>query len=63
MIRLPSISVITATLNCDRTLRECYARLAEQDYPKELLEFIAVDGGSSDHTADVAASFVARFIK
>ncbi len=60
---LPSISVVTVTLNCERTLRECYRRLTAQDYPKGLLELIAIDGGSVDQTEEVALSYGARFIK
>jgi glycosyltransferase involved in cell wall biosynthesis len=63
MAALPSISVITATLNCEKALRECYTRLTEQDYPKDLLELIAVDGGSSDLTSDIASGFGAQFIQ
>ncbi len=61
--RLPSISIITATLDCEKVLCECYARVATQDYPKELLELITLDGGSVDQTEKVALSFGARFIK
>jgi len=34
-----------------------------QDYPKELLELIIIDGGSSDDTLVVAAEFNARIVK
>jgi glycosyltransferase involved in cell wall biosynthesis len=61
--RCPSLSVITVTLNCAEKLRECFTRLMAQDYPKELLELIVVDGGSDDRTKDVALQFGARFLE
>lgn len=62
-LNLPSISVITPVLNCEKKLSECYRRLTTQDYPKSLIELIAVDGGSRDKTREVALSFGARFIE
>jgi glycosyltransferase len=44
----PTISVITATWNCDQTVEECLASVAEQTYPHR--EHIVVDGASADNT-------------
>lgn len=60
---LPSISIVMPTLNSARTLRQSLQSIYEQDYPKESIELIIVDGGSSDDTLDVAAEFKARIIK
>ncbi len=45
------ISVITATWNCARTLPDCLASMASQDYACR--EHIIIDGASTDGTIDV----------
>lgn len=46
-----TISVITATWNCAKTLPDCLASIANQDYAYR--EHIIVDGASTDGTIDV----------
>jgi glycosyltransferase involved in cell wall biosynthesis len=48
---LPTISVCMATLNAESVLKECLKRLSTQDYPKEKIELLVGDGGSTDATA------------
>ena len=43
----PSISTIIPTLNSGRVLQECLESLFMQEYPKEALEVLLVDGGSA----------------
>jgi glycosyltransferase involved in cell wall biosynthesis len=57
---LPSISVVIPTLNSGRYLSECLQSLIIQDYPRELLEIIVVDGGSQDQTLDIARQYGAE---
>lgn len=47
---LPTISVYMATLNAELTLEECLRRLFSQDYPKDKIELVVGDGGSTDST-------------
>ncbi len=54
---LPSVSFVTCTFNSQGTLKECLQSVADQDYPKELIEVIIVDGGSKDKTLEIAKSF------
>ena len=46
-----TISIITATWNCAKTLPDCLASVANQDYA--FREHIIVDGASTDGTIDV----------
>ncbi|MFZ2188022.1 MAG: glycosyltransferase [Candidatus Moraniibacteriota bacterium] len=54
---LPSISVCMATLNAQLTLEECLSRLAIQDYPKEKIELIVGEGGSTDSTVEIVKKY------
>jgi glycosyltransferase involved in cell wall biosynthesis len=54
---LPSISVVIPTYNSEKFLPLCLQSINEQDYPKDKLEIIVVDGGSTDHTINIAKEF------
>jgi len=60
--RLPSISILTPTLNAAGVLEECLKSITEQDYPKELTEIIIADGGSKDNTVEIAKKYGAKVI-
>ncbi len=48
---LPGISVVIPTYNRQETLARCLAALDRQDYPRDRMEVLAVDDGSTDATA------------
>ncbi len=56
-MKLPSISVVIPTLNSERTLQECLSNIVNQDYPKEKIETIIIDAGSTDGTLKIARQF------
>lgn len=57
-----AISIITPTYNAARTLPDTLRALADQAYPN--LEYIIVDGGSTDGTLDIvrASPLVTRWV-
>ncbi len=57
---LPTISVVTATRNSMRTIEQCLQSIRSQEYPKEKIEIIVADGGSTDGTIEVAKKYGAR---
>lgn len=54
---LPTITVITPTLNAARTLALCLESIRGQDYPQGRVEIVLADGGSSDGTLEVARRY------
>ncbi len=49
----PFVSIINPIRNTERTIERCLQSLIALDYPKENLEFIFVDGGSTDSTIQI----------
>jgi glycosyltransferase involved in cell wall biosynthesis len=48
---MPRITVITACLNAARTIEQAVRSVLDQEYPN--LEYIIIDGGSTDGTLDI----------
>jgi glycosyltransferase AglE len=53
----PGVSVIVPAFNAAADLRLLLESLLRLDYPRDLLELIIVDNGSTDSTRDVAGEF------
>ena len=49
----PGVSVIIPTLNAERYLDECLRALVEQDYPRDRVELLIIDAGSTDSTLEI----------
>ncbi|MCX8008479.1 MAG: glycosyltransferase family 2 protein [Patescibacteria group bacterium] len=54
---LPSITIMIVTLNNERTLSECLERIVRQNYPKEKIEYLGIDGGSTDNTKKIFKTY------
>lgn len=54
---LPYISIVMATLNASSVLPLCLKALNEQDYPKDKVELVVGDGGSTDGTIRLIEEF------
>jgi hypothetical protein len=57
-LKLPTISVVTATFNRDTYLDVAMRSVIEQDYPS--IEYVVVDGGSKDKTVEIIRSHADR---
>lgn len=59
---LPFVSVVMPTLNSERTLEKCLESVFSQDYPKDKLEIILIDGGSKDRTLEIGKKYPVRIV-
>ena len=57
----PFVTVVNPIRNAGRTLEKCLQSLVDLDYPKENLEFIFADGGSSDSTVQIIQDWQKRY--
>lgn len=57
----PLVTVITATYNSGKTLEQTIVSVLEQDYPN--LEYLIIDGGSSDNTIEIIKKYEIKGIK
>jgi succinoglycan biosynthesis protein ExoA len=53
----PLVSIVVAVRNEERHIGACLDALLAQDYPRDRLEILVMDGGSTDRTREMAASF------
>lgn len=52
------VSIITVVYNAAETVRDCLESVLGQTYPH--LEYVVIDGGSTDGTADIVRSYGAK---
>lgn len=57
---LPTISIIMPVLNAGKYLSLCLDTIMNQDYPKDNLEIILADGGSTDNTFEIAKEYYGK---
>lgn len=54
---LPLLSVVIVVRNEAAHIRDCLRRVVDQDYPRDRMEIVVVDGGSEDGTGKIVESF------
>ena len=55
------LSVICPIYNEESRIEECILSILAQDYPKEDLEVLFVDGQSSDRTREIIANYMLNY--
>ncbi len=56
-MQYPLINIVIATLNSDTTLKKVLESIKKQDYPKNKIRVLIIDGGSVDSTKSIARKF------
>jgi glycosyltransferase involved in cell wall biosynthesis len=56
--KFPKISIVTATYNQGNYIENCILSIIDQQYPN--LEYIIMDGGSTDNTVDIIRKYESR---
>jgi glycosyltransferase involved in cell wall biosynthesis len=62
-MQLPLVSFGIPTYNEERTIERCLESIFSQDYPRDRLEVIIIDDGSSDRTLEICARYPVRIIR
>lgn len=57
---LPKITFSIVTLNEENRIKACLEAIIAQDYPKEKIEIIVMDGGSTDRTVEISKKYQAK---
>ncbi|NCN98861.1 hypothetical protein COU62_03815 [Candidatus Pacearchaeota archaeon CG10_big_fil_rev_8_21_14_0_10_35_219] len=63
MANWPKISIVTCTYNGERVIEDYFKYIFSQDYPKNKIELIVADGGSSDRTLDIIEKYRKKYPK
>jgi len=59
----PSVSIIIPCRNEEKFIGKCLEMISEQDYPKEKMEVLVVDGASEDRTKEVIEELKIKNLK
>jgi glycosyltransferase involved in cell wall biosynthesis len=60
-ITLPRVSVVVPCRNEERHISQCLESILANDYPKDSLEILVLDGMSEDRTRDIVRSYSDRY--
>jgi len=60
MNELPSVTIVVPVLNEEAAIGACLESLLGQEYPREKLEIIVVDNGSSDRSLEILSGYGQR---
>ena len=59
-MNLPTISIVIPTFNSEQVIIKCLESIKKQDYPKDKIEIIIADGGSTDNTIKICKKYTKK---
>lgn len=59
----PTLSIVMVNRNSASKMQKSLESINSQDYPKDLIEILVIDGGSTDDSREVAEKYGAQFIE
>ena len=57
----PKVSVIIPCFNEEKFIAKCLDSLLSQDFPKEEMEILIIDGGSEDKTKEIVDKYIEKY--
>lgn len=61
--KLPKVSIIIPVKNMENTIKDLLDSIIQLDYPRDKVEVIIVDGGSSDKTLEIASKYPVKILR
>ena len=58
---LPLVSIIIPTRNEEKYIGKCLQSVIDQDYPKDLIEILVLDGMSEDKTKEIVKGYIEQY--
>ncbi len=59
----PAVAIVIPVLNGEAVLGQCLESLHTLDYPRDRMDLIVADNGSTDHSIEIARRFGARVVQ
>lgn len=59
----PTVTITSLSYNDEAIIEECLVSIANQNYPKDKVQTLFVDGGSTDSTLDIIRKYGAQIIQ
>ena len=56
-----TVSIICPLFNEEKFVEQCILSILEQDYPKDKLEVLLIDGRSTDHTTEIVKRYTEKY--